>query len=275
MTDSWTEGFSLFLDAAAPYLEELVVVGGAAARLHRLSPQAAEPEFAALGTLDVDAATRTGATIQAEPLDKRLASRGFEEVLSTDYKPPVTHYVLRRLEGFEVEFLADQPGGFDRRGKADMTAAVFGVTVQKLHYVGLLLRDPWTVTVSREDGFPIDVERREVRVPNPAAFIVQKLLARKYRGDKRGKDVLYIYDTVQLFGDPEELLGELWSGLSAKIPKKWSGRIATAAADISAPTYADVVTASTIALAAGRSLNANTIAATLKAGLAPFRNTPA
>jgi hypothetical protein len=47
--------------------------------------------------------------------------------------------------------------------------------------------------------------------PNPVSFIVQKLLIYSRRKhDDRSKDVLYIHDTIELFGDALNQLNEIW-----------------------------------------------------------------
>lgn len=129
MSDPWKNGFAKFLEAARPYLAHIVVAGGWASRLHRLAPEANPPAFEPLLTQDVDAATPTALQVNADPLDERLRACGFEEKLSSDFKPPVTKYELTVPEGFEVEFIADQPGGHTRRdGTKDATVEVAGVT---------------------------------------------------------------------------------------------------------------------------------------------------
>ena len=49
------------------------------------------------------------------------------------------------------------------------------------------------------------------KIANPTAFIVQKLLIRDKRDkDHLAKDVLYIHDTIELFGAQLEKLNGLW-----------------------------------------------------------------
>jgi hypothetical protein len=56
------------------------------------------------------------------------------------------------------------------------------------------------VTIAPANGYPTPGVRR-VRVPNPAAFLVQKILIHDKRDhDKRAKDLLYIHDTIETFG---------------------------------------------------------------------------
>jgi hypothetical protein len=131
-----------------------------------------------------------------------LRKVGFEELIFGEFHPPITRYTLTEPKGFELEFITDRPGGqVNRTGDVDATASIAGVTAQKLSYVSLLLREPWTVQVRVADGYPMEVPERGVRIPNPAGYVVQKLLVFKKRdASKRAKDVLYIHDTLDLFG---------------------------------------------------------------------------
>ncbi len=50
-----------------------------------------------------------------------------------------------------------------------------------------------------------------LRVPNPASFIAQKLLVlRKRKPEKRSKDLLYIHDTLILFGGAVDEARRSW-----------------------------------------------------------------
>ena len=93
-----------------------------------------------------------------------------------------------------------------KRGKADVTLSKAGITAQKLRYLDLLLVGVWSVRVGpgREVPFESDVE---LFVPNPTSFILQKLLIHSDRPPhKKAQDILYIHDTLELFGGS---LGEL------------------------------------------------------------------
>ena len=60
--------------------------------------------------------------------------------------------------------------------------------------------DPWTVTVGTpHNEVPLDVSA-ELQVANPLCFMVQKFLIKKDRKKaKQSQDLLYVYDTIQLF----------------------------------------------------------------------------
>ena len=128
-------------------------------------------------------------------LNELMVASNFTEEPSSEFTPPVTHYVLDEPKGFDVEFLTNLPAGEYRRdGTPNATVAVAGVTALRLHYVRLLLVAPWTVTVRPEDGYPVAAAEVSLRIPNPASYVVQKLLIHKDRKGKAAKDVLYIHD---------------------------------------------------------------------------------
>ena len=53
--------------------------------------------------------------------------------------------------------------------------------------------------------------RCQVRIPNPVAFLVQKILIQERREPTdRAKDLLYMHDTIELFGDALLELQKLW-----------------------------------------------------------------
>jgi hypothetical protein len=85
-----------------------------------------------------------------------------------------------------------------------------GIKAQKLRYVDLLLMSPWSVRVGADLGVPIAGDA-SIRIPNPVAFLVQKLLIHSERNAlKRAQDVLYIHDTLELFGASLGELRRLW-----------------------------------------------------------------
>jgi len=207
-----TERFSLLVDALRPWLGKVVFIGGWAHRLYRERPEAVAPPYDALRTEDADIALAPGTIARTEDLRGRLIAWGFFEEMSGDDQPPVTHYSLEREElGFYAEFLTPLQGSERRRdGSLNVTERIGGIVAQKLRHLDVLLIAPWVVTVGQDNGFAVP-EAAVVRVPNPVSFIVQKLLIHSRRKhDDRSKDVLYIHDTIELFGDALNQLNEIW-----------------------------------------------------------------
>lgn len=189
--------FSELAAALEPWLDRVVIIGGWAHRLHRLHPSARSLSYPPLVTLDADVALPRSLPVEGQDIRQRLISSGFtEEFLGRDH-PPATHYHLGDTSsGFYVEFLTPLVGGeYDRENRRRATLRVAGATSQQLRHIGLLLNRPWMVDLS-EGAFT-----GRVQVANPASFVAQKLLIHRRRNvADRARDLLYIYDTLQLFG---------------------------------------------------------------------------
>jgi hypothetical protein len=72
---------------------------------------------------------------------------------------------------------------------------IAGVTSQQLRHIELLLTHPWCIDF--EDG---EFSAR-VQIANPVSFLAQKVLIHEDRGrEDRAKDILYMHDTLQVFG---------------------------------------------------------------------------
>jgi hypothetical protein len=98
--------------------------------------------------------------------------------------------------------------------------------------------------------------------------VVQKLLIHKDRKGKAAKDVLYIHDTLEAFGDSGEMLSDEWRHLRTQMPMKWRTRSRSRSVGLRSPDHRHVVQAAMIARDAGRSVTADRIAGVLRAGLA-------
>ncbi len=204
------EAFGRLVSAIRPWLGQLVVVGGWAHRLHCFHPLANPPEHLPLRTRDTDLAFSRD-TALAGDLHAALTAAGFTEELFGDDAPPAAHYRLNDDGGFYAEFLTSLHGsGVKRDGSSDATLSKGGINAQKMRYLDLLLVSPWSVRVGQEVGVPVTPDV-DLLVPNPTTFIVQKLLIHSDRPrDKKAQDVLYIHDTLELFGASLEELRRLW-----------------------------------------------------------------
>jgi hypothetical protein len=74
----------------------------------------------------------------------------------------------------------------------------------------------------------------QVRVPNPTSFTVQRLLIHADRpGGRKAQDVLYIHDTLELFGASLAELQRLWvDEVRPAMPARTVRRIDTIARDL-------------------------------------------
>jgi len=201
------EPFERLIAALAPWLGQAVIVGGQAHRLYRLHPYAQELGYPPLATLDTDVALPTRLPAEIGDIRARLLSHGFSEELLGEDHPPATHYHLGDdASGFYAEFLTPLYGSeTDRKKKRKSTAEISGVVSQRLRYVELLIDHPWSVDFA--GGGP----GVKIRVANPASFLAQKVLIRgKREREDRAKDILYLHDTIEVFGARLGELRELW-----------------------------------------------------------------
>ena len=74
--------FSELAAALEPWLDEIVVVGGWAHRLHRLHPSAQSLSYPPLVTLDADVAIPRSLPVEGQDIRQRLISSGFTESFS-------------------------------------------------------------------------------------------------------------------------------------------------------------------------------------------------
>src|SRR5450755_917034 len=217
--------FARLLEAIRPWLAHMVIVGGWAHRLHRFHPLATAQEYQPLRTRDVDLAFSPDAPLHGD-LRKALRNAGFREELSREHTPPVTHYRLGEEDaGFYAEFLTAKKGSDLRRdGQRDMTVLKAGITAQKLRHLDLLLEAPWIVRIGAET-MPI-TRSVDLLVPNPVSFVVQKLLIHKRRdAQKKAQDILYIHDTLELFGASLGQLRTVWKDeVRPRIPARTANR---------------------------------------------------
>lgn len=203
--------FARLLDALRPWLRHLVIIGGWAHRLHRFHESATPPVYKPIQTKDADIAFSLSAPLEGD-ISAALKAADFHLEFSGDFVPPISEYRLGdEKDGFFAEFLVPLNGsGVKRDGQTDATAAKAGVTAQKLRYLQLLLESTWTVRITPQIGIPVQ-SNTDVSLPNPVSFIAQKLLIQKKRPTgKKAQDVLYIHDTLELFGGDLSGLRELW-----------------------------------------------------------------
>jgi hypothetical protein len=249
--------------ALEPWLDRVIVIGGCAHRLYRFHPAAQELDFQPLVTLDTDIAVPLNLAAGEQDIRARLLAHDFTEEFIGDRQPPAAHYRLGDADsGFYAEFLAPLTGGeYDRRGKRKATAVIAGVNVQKLRYIEILLHQPWAV------DFVSDTTTTKIQVANPVSFIAQKILVHDKRSrEDRAKDILYVHDTLELFGARLHELHDLWRDVVA--PRLHAGSVKTvsrASQDLFGSITDDVRRAATVADA--RALSAEAVRETCQYGL--------
>jgi hypothetical protein len=145
--------------------------------------------------------------MKEQGIRSRLLAHGFSEEFFGEDHPPATHYHLGGDDsGFYAEFLTPLIGGeLDRAKGRKATTQIAGIVSQRLRFIELLLDHAWSVDF-RSAGF-----NASVRIANPVSFIAQKVLIHKKRGPMdKAKDILYMHDTLEVFGARLPALQELW-----------------------------------------------------------------
>jgi len=260
--------FAHLIQAIEPWRAHLVLAGGWAHRLHRFHPLAKALSYQPIATKDTDIVFGANVPLEGDIRDA-LTKAEFKEQLSGENKPPVTHYTLGdEGAGFYAEFLTPLRGsGTTRKGEPDATMTKAGVTAQKLRHLDLLLLEPWPIAIGADQGVPLP-KPTNVLVANPAAFIVQKLLIQKYRNAaKQAQDVLYIHDTIELFGGALPTLHDLWKrSLAPSLGAKTAKRV-TEEADKDFSSVTDVIREA-VRIAQGRNLSPEQARATCQVAMA-------
>lgn len=272
MNDSRGEAssFAEFVEVLRPVLPMVVIIGGWAHRLYRFHPASIPQVELPLMTFDVDVAVDTTLRDKSVRIGATLIAGGFEPERTGDASPPVTRYRANRDSGFYVEFLTPLHGdGRTRKGEPDVTAEIAGVSAQKLRYLDVLLTKPWSVGIGPSDGFPLS-QPAELRVPNPVSFITQKLLIHDLRKgpEERAKDIAYLFDTIELFGNGLVEFKSIWQeGLAPTLPKKTRKRVQQLAKQLCGDLSDDIRAAAVEIGRAGRSAEPATIMSACRDGL--------
>jgi len=225
------DGFLVrIVKAVRPYLDQLVLIGGCASALYRYH-DASSRGLRPMVTKDIDIAgkDRLAVASGAKPLAELLTEGGLKEERASEGNPPVVKYVQE--EGatvHDLEFLC--PLRQKRRGrKAAPGSAVEiqdGLMAQPLQYLDLLLINTWQVDLARIKLPGLCENPFWVRVPNPASYVVQKVLIRDRPRDvdAKRKDCYYIYELSVTFREAIDRLAKEFEALKQQVQPKWIQR---------------------------------------------------
>jgi hypothetical protein len=164
-------------------------------------------------TRDLDLAVPRSIPVRDNSIDRLLTSAGFRCEFTSATTPPVTKYISTdRDQEVEIEFITDAPGESEA-----VISVQPGLTAQELHYVSLLLSDPWTVDLGQMTGGAVCYS---VLVPSPAAFVIQKALVFRRRRDrlKAEKDLYYIFFVLESFPNWSPLIAADLSAIASARP---------------------------------------------------------
>lgn len=262
------ESFAKLVHALEPWRAHLIFVGGWCHRLHALHQHANKRNQEYLFTRDSDLLFSQDMPSQVD-IRSALTANGFVEQLQGNHRPPAAHYSLgAEDEGFYAEFLTPLIGSADKRdGTPDATATIAGVSAQKVRYLDILQPDPWVVTLGPQSDFPV-AQPMDLLVASPLRFMVQKFLIKESRTpDKQAQDLLYVYETLQLFSNCFDLFNREWhERVAPSMHAGWARRIQTLWEQSFTSSDDLLVTASRMAPARTPPISAKQMSIVLKLG---------
>ncbi len=256
------------IDVLKPWHARVVFVGGWAHRLHRLHPSASVPRYQPVVTRDVDVVLDPAMRLQGD-IARTLQAAGFSKRLVGEHRPPVSHFQVGDNDaGFYVEFLSPLRGSaLQRDGTENATESIAGVTTRRLRHLEVLLCAPWEIALAPTNDLPIAAPAR-LLVVNPVSFIVQRLLIHNLRpDDKKAQDLLYIHDTIELFGTSLAMLHALWSGAVRPALRSTERATAIARCDTIFCATTDTIRNAVRKVAADRQLSPNELRLRTSIGL--------
>ena len=216
------------LSAIRLNLEDFVLVGGFASFLYQFHERAKPVGVSPLLTYDIDLASRGRVSVRGgKSVHKLLLEIGLEEEYTGNCTPPMVKYVPKdKTPSMYVEFLTPLHGSENKRGASDVTQKIQpDLSAQKLRFLDLLLKNPWTMNTSSVPGLGKS-PNLVVKIPHPSMFIMQKILISGRRTDKsRAKDFAYIYQVLGFFREDWETLAKEYEVLIDDLEgKRWYKR---------------------------------------------------
>ena len=204
-----TEFLYQVLSAIRQNLEDFVLVGGFASFLYQFNERAKPVGLSPLLTYDIDLASRGRVSVRGgKSVHKLLLEIGLEEEYTGNCTPPMVKYFPKdKTPSMYVEFLTPLHGSENKREGADVTQKIQpDLSAQKLRFLDLLLKNPWTMNTSSVPGLG-KCPNLVVKIPHPSMFILQKILISGGRADKsRAKDFAYIYQVLGFFREESDVL---------------------------------------------------------------------
>lgn len=207
------------LTALRPILQEAVIIGGWAHRLHSLHPLA-EARFEPLTTVDCDIALPLALGIPSGiSIEERLRKAGFACVVDGNELAEHRRYVLTSDREFYVQFVTRRQGSAAAQPRMQELA---GVLAEPLRDIDLALEEPWSTQLTLDQGVPVTVQ-----IVRPSAFLIGKLLVAgsARRGEDRAKDLVYVSDTLLMFEDAIEDLRDEALGVLSSLSRSQRSRL--------------------------------------------------
>jgi hypothetical protein len=199
--------FMKAVEALRPYLGDLICIGGCANALYRYHPNASTTiPVPYLGTIDTDWMTPVRLSERGRlPIALLMKQAGFvEEAIGADERPAVKYRLRNSDFPAEIEFLCKRSGIPGGREPKEITSHPVqeGLLAQPLRYLDILEHGTWELDLGRVPEFEC-LSGTVIRLPNPMAYVAQKILinARRQESVSKAKDFYYIYEISVIFRD--------------------------------------------------------------------------
>ncbi len=222
------------INALGEYRTVAVMTGGFVPLMYRSVPGYVSPPTPPLLTTDFDWTIPARLELLGgRTIAERLKDSEFVAIPSLGKEPAVirfqpSRFGTERLGPVYAEFLAPLVGSDVDRGGAsrDVVLVQPGLTAQALRYLDILLVEPVPFDAGSVPGIGLD-EPAFINLPNPASFVLQKLLAWPLRAsDKRAKDLAYVYEVAILTQKQWSGVAEVVGRLRQGFPSVWFDRVA-------------------------------------------------
>ncbi len=221
--DDFDGFFAKAIEALEPYLEDVVCIGGCANALYRFHNHASDVIWGYLGTKDVDTAVPQKLPLNGRPpVSTLMDGIGFKEMMVGSADDVVIKYGPKEEKSVaDLEFLCDLSGLSKEDQERAAVSVQKGLYAQPLRYLAMSMQNNWRVNLGLVPGF----ERFKgtiIKVPNPAAYVVSKVLI---RGEQRKpasmeKDCFYIYEVSVVFRDALHAIRKEYDQLEPCSPKR-------------------------------------------------------
>jgi len=208
------------MQVLAPYLDDIVLVGGWVPMLYRRYAQVSSPH-PLLRTMDIDIVVPGRVEDRGRPtIDQLLSGAGYEPRVHPSDDALVKYELASPVT--EIEFLTPEIG---RPGRATRSVQR-GLTAQALRYLQILLENP--VKIRIDDTICGSDISLTVTVPSPGAFIYQKGLAlspgSRRETHKLAKDLYYILGIVDCPDDVRDSISAEICSFRSRYPARWFDR---------------------------------------------------
>jgi len=205
-----------------PYLDQIVIVGGWVPFLyHTYGRMPSQNPLVRTMDIDVIDVVVPGTLPErgAFTVNDLLSGAGYRARLYGS-EATIVKYELPGSAA-EVEFLTAEVG---RTGNP--TAQVQrGLSAQKLRYMGMLLEN--TVAIQVSEVIDRALVQLAVRLPSPAAYVYQKGLTLRSRGDKAAKDLYCMFDFLDSSSEVRESIVSGIADMRIHYPRAWFVRLLT------------------------------------------------